>query len=212
MQQPRGPATLCIKAKEIDALYDALGKIQRAFAAAAIPWTLTGGSALGAVRSASILFCDDDIDLAVLGREHFERARARDPRAAARARGRPQRPDAAFVAAAVAPCAALPADAWPLWHFGEIEARGAGLAIQKWPGEFVTRPELPFRGGGHAFGPLADVPLPPRPLSYLVRAFGDDCLAVYYVDREHEQYRTGNAAGAPPRREKTALAPELYRR
>ena len=25
MQQPRGPATLCIKAKEIDALYDALG-------------------------------------------------------------------------------------------------------------------------------------------------------------------------------------------
>ena len=66
MQQPRGPATLCIKAKEIDALYDALGKIQRAFAAAAIPWTLTGGSALGAVRSASILFCDDDIDLARL--------------------------------------------------------------------------------------------------------------------------------------------------
>ncbi|KAH8093558.1 hypothetical protein JL720_4696 [Aureococcus anophagefferens] len=204
MQQPRGPATLCIKAKEIDALYDALGKIQRAFAAAAIPWTLTGGSALGAVRSASILFCDDDVDLAVLGREHFERARAaRDPRAAARARGRPQRP-------VLGPRrgrrqrrrsgAALPADAWPLWHFGEIEARGAGLAIQKWPGEFVTRPELPFRGGGHAFGPLADVPLPPRPLTYLVRAFGDDCLAVYYVDREHEQYRTGNAAGAPPPR------------
>ena len=256
MQQPRGPATLCIKAKEIDALYDALGKIQRAFAAAAIPWTLTGGSALGAVRSASILFCDDDIDLAVLGREHFERARralraipglrhapaggrnglcwdrvrpeaspgvwvdvfllveyasldALREAVASKRNGSPQ--DGAVVAAAVAPCAALPADAWPLWHFGEIEARGAGLAIQKWPGEFVTRPELPFRGGGHAFGPLADVPLPPRPLSYLVRAFGDDCLAVYYVDREHEQYRTGNAAGAPPRREKTALAPELYR-
>ncbi|KAH8050505.1 hypothetical protein JL720_15361 [Aureococcus anophagefferens] len=90
MQQPRGPATLCIKAKEIDALYDALGKIQRAFAAAAIPWTLTGGSALGAVRSASILFCDDDIDLAVLGREHFERARRalRDPRCGTPAGGR----------------------------------------------------------------------------------------------------------------------------
>ena len=72
---PKGPEPLCLGSKEVDALYDALALIQSAFESAGIPWTLTGGSALGAVRSESILFCDDDIDLAIIGREHLERAR-----------------------------------------------------------------------------------------------------------------------------------------
>ena len=254
--QPRGPTPVCIAGKEVDALYDALGLIQAAFAAAEIPWVLTGGSALGAVRSESILFCDDDIDLAVVGRCHLERARAAlrglpglrhaaaggrnglcwdrvrpaaapgvwvdvfllveygtlaDLRAAVsrKRNGAPQ--DEAVVAAAIAPCAALADDDWPVWHFGEIEDRGAGLAIQKWPGEFVTRRELPFRAGGHAFGPLRDCPLPPRPLTYLVRAFGQDCLSVYYVDAEHGARRRGlDATTVATEKVKTPLTPDLY--
>lgn len=74
----RGPAPLILSAKETDALYAALGAVQAALDSAVppVPWTLTGGSALGAVRSESILFCDDDIDLAIVGADNLARARA----------------------------------------------------------------------------------------------------------------------------------------
>lgn len=60
----RGPAPVLMKDKEIDALYELLGWVQDVLAG--VPWTLTGGSALGAIRSESILFCDDDVDLAIM--------------------------------------------------------------------------------------------------------------------------------------------------
>jgi len=223
----RGPAPVLMKDKEVDALYELLGWVQDALAG--VPWTLTGGSALGAIRSESILFCDDDVDLAIIGREHIGRARAalkacpgayyaeaggrkglpwdrvrhrNSPRAwvdvfllveyaslaelrravGTRRNGEAQDPDE--VARATAFCASLANDAWPLYHFGELDERGAGLAIRRWPREVVLRDELPFGAASSNFGPLSNLPLPPLPLSYVVRAFGADCMAVYYVEPE----------------------------
>lgn len=73
---PRGPATVLLKDKEVDAIYELVGWVRDAFASARVPFVLTGGSALGALRSESILFCDDDVDLAIVGRGHVDAARA----------------------------------------------------------------------------------------------------------------------------------------
>ena len=51
------------------------GGCKRRSKARTCPWTLTGGSALGAIRSESILFCDDDIDIAIIGRPNVGKAR-----------------------------------------------------------------------------------------------------------------------------------------
>ena len=64
-----------LRNKEVDALYELLGWVQEALEGANVPWTLTGGSALGAIRSESILFCDDDIDIAIVGRPNVGKAR-----------------------------------------------------------------------------------------------------------------------------------------
>ena len=40
----------------------------------------------------------------------------------------------------------------------------------------ILRDEEVWSNGN--FGPLKNIPLPPKPLSYVVRAFGDDCMAV----------------------------------
>ena len=39
------------------------------------------------------------------------------------------------------------------------------------------------------FGPLKHIPLPPKPLSYVVRAFGEDCMAVYYCVEINQRVR-----------------------
>ena len=40
-----------------------------------VPYIMTGGSLLGAIRQKSILFCDDDIDLAIVEESSYELAR-----------------------------------------------------------------------------------------------------------------------------------------
>ena len=68
-----GPDPTLISRRQVDALYDILSAVTRAFHQLDIPYILTGGSLLGAVRQHSILFCDDDIDLAILGEKNYER-------------------------------------------------------------------------------------------------------------------------------------------
>lgn len=58
---PKGPAPLLLTGKEVDALYDCMELLHGALQRLAIPYTLIAGSLLGAVRSQSILFCDDDV-------------------------------------------------------------------------------------------------------------------------------------------------------
>ena len=61
-----GPEPLLLSRKEIDVLYDVFDVLRKALALLQVEYIVTGGSLLGAVRQHSILFCDDDIDIAVL--------------------------------------------------------------------------------------------------------------------------------------------------
>ena len=54
--------------KEVDALYDTLNAVTSALATLEVDYIVTGGSLLGAIRQHSILFCDDDIDIAIIDR------------------------------------------------------------------------------------------------------------------------------------------------
>ena len=61
-----GPDPILISRKEVDALYETLGSIVNALNKLGVDYIVTGGSLLGAIRQNSILFCDDDIDIAVI--------------------------------------------------------------------------------------------------------------------------------------------------
>lgn len=53
--------------REVEALYETLEWIIHIFGELEIPYTITaGGTLLGAIRQHSLLFCDDDIDIAIL--------------------------------------------------------------------------------------------------------------------------------------------------
>lgn len=61
-----GPEPTLISRKEVDALYDILDHVSSALTRIGVDYIVTGGSLLGAVRQHSILFCDDDIDIAIV--------------------------------------------------------------------------------------------------------------------------------------------------
>ncbi len=61
-----GPEPVLISRKEVDALYDTLGVVTRALSKLDCDYIVTGGTLLGAIRQHSILFCDDDIDIAII--------------------------------------------------------------------------------------------------------------------------------------------------
>ena len=65
MSSSSASRALLLQPAEVDALYDALDVLTRALAHLDIPFYLIAGSALGACRSRSILFCDDDVDIAI---------------------------------------------------------------------------------------------------------------------------------------------------
>jgi choline-phosphate cytidylyltransferase len=71
-----GPDPTIISRKEVDALYETLSEIQRHLGALNIRFIVTGGSLLGAIRQHSILFCDDDIDIAIIDEDGaYQKAR-----------------------------------------------------------------------------------------------------------------------------------------
>lgn len=51
----------------MDALYDCLELLSITLDEMGLPWILIAGSLLGATRQGTLLFCDDDIDIAILG-------------------------------------------------------------------------------------------------------------------------------------------------
>ncbi len=61
-----GPEPLLLSRKEIDVLYEILDVVRKALDLLNVDYIVTGGSLLGAIRQHSILFCDDDIDIAIL--------------------------------------------------------------------------------------------------------------------------------------------------
>ncbi|KAL3933839.1 MAG: hypothetical protein SGBAC_010228, partial [Bacillariaceae sp.] len=63
---PLGPEPTLLSRKQVDALYETIRVVQTALTRLNVDFIVTGGSLLGAIRQHSILFCDDDIDIAVL--------------------------------------------------------------------------------------------------------------------------------------------------
>lgn len=78
----RGPEPLLLTPNDVDALYDCLEAVERALASLGVRPILLAGSLLGAIRSQSILFCDDDVDIGVLDAD-YERVLAELPGAIA---------------------------------------------------------------------------------------------------------------------------------
>lgn len=64
-----GPEPVLLSRKEVDVLYVTLQAVIGALEQLGVDYIVTGGSLLGAVRQHSILFCDDDIDIAIIERE-----------------------------------------------------------------------------------------------------------------------------------------------
>jgi len=60
------PRPLLLSKQEVDELYDMMGDLLSVLRELQIPHIVVGGSLLGAVRSQSFLFNDDDIDIAIL--------------------------------------------------------------------------------------------------------------------------------------------------
>ena len=63
---PIGPEPVLISRKGVDALYETLEITTKALKKLNVEYIVTGGSLLGAIRQHSILFCDDDIDIAII--------------------------------------------------------------------------------------------------------------------------------------------------
>lgn len=61
-----GPEPVLLSRKEVDALYDTLMAVKAALETLQVDCIVTGGSLLGAIRQHSVLFCDDDIDMAIV--------------------------------------------------------------------------------------------------------------------------------------------------
>lgn len=64
-----GPSPTLLSRKEVDALYETLAAVIRCLDELKVDYIVTGGSLLGAIRQHSILFCDDDVDIAIIDRE-----------------------------------------------------------------------------------------------------------------------------------------------
>ena len=59
-------AALLLSQREVDVLYELLESASTALEELGVPYVLIAGSLLGAVRSSSILFNDDDVDIAIV--------------------------------------------------------------------------------------------------------------------------------------------------
>lgn len=211
---PLGPDPTLLSRKEVDALYETLSVLQQALDELGVDYIVTGGSLLGAFRQHSILFCDDDIDIAVIGDIDRVRQELKLPDGYSYRvlpweggdRVRHARVTSVFV------------DVFSLRSYTNFEQlkevigiKAGGQpqpdeyvqklvdkiaisppfwhfatrkAIELWPKE-VYRPFELFPLQTLKFGPLS-VRGPQMPIRLLKRAFGDDCFDVYYPSASHQ--------------------------
>jgi cytidyltransferase-like protein len=226
----QGPDPTLIRRKEVDALYETLEAVVTALRLLQVDYILTGGSLLGAIRQHSILFCDDDIDIAIVGQDAYELVRHQLPLLLDASRyqyqvqaweggdkvrptcrntvfvdvfclrpydsmeqftqvigmkknGQPQPADyVQSIVDKVQSCVPNQ-DTWPLvpfWHFNNRKA------IELWPKEVYREQELFPLESNLKMGPLVDLSGPRMPVTLLRRAFGDNCMEVYYPSHSHK--------------------------
>ncbi|GMH64046.1 hypothetical protein TL16_g03874 [Triparma laevis f. inornata] len=68
---PLGPKPLLLTNKQISALFRTLSDLTLALKKLNVDWVVTGGSLLGCIRQEGVLFCDDDIDIAIISEESY---------------------------------------------------------------------------------------------------------------------------------------------
>jgi len=73
-----GPSPTLLSRKEVDTLYEIFTSVIAALDILQVDYIVTGGSLLGCVRQHSILFCDDDIDIAIIDTEDGDGVSAYD--------------------------------------------------------------------------------------------------------------------------------------
>jgi len=227
-KQRRRPPEL-LTWKEVDALYEVLGVLDDVLARADIRYVLVAGSLLGACRSRSILFCDDDVDVAVFSPD-LQRARhllstdeslatvatfAKRPWPACD-RLRPRKATAAWIdvfcfrkfdnAADFRRCIQKKRNG-TLRHDVDFAVPpqfpvwhyDAPEAILRWPKEFFVDADL-FPLRRIRFGSSGTLPCPRFPVGYLLRAFGRNVFEVFVVPANHDAYRRdGRKSTALPR-------------
>ena len=235
-----GPAPTLVSRKEMDMLYRLLEAVSSALDTLEIDYIVTGGSLLGAIRQASILFCDDDVDISILdpypddsdrsiyfsrvvpqlqqtlGKDFrykqdaweggdrvywghsnvfldifvirkYSSLDALESVLAVKANGQAQSPD--YVTGIIDtiteaakqvgdPSQLVPLEV-PFWHFARRKA------VELWPREVYRDWELWPLNRNLQMGPRSGIKGPRLPVLLLKRAFGEDCLSVYYPSVQH---------------------------
>eukprot|EP00977_Amphora_coffeiformis_P022103 scaffold10470_cov190-Amphora_coffeaeformis.AAC.2 len=237
-----GPEPTLVSRKEMDMLYRLLLAVSSALDKLEIDYIVTGGSLLGAIRQASILFCEDDVDISILDPYYcaddvdrsiywtrvipqLQKALGKDFRykqnaweggdrvywghsnvfldlfvirkysnlqelenvLALKANGQAQNPD--YVTGIIDtiieavkqvgnPSQCVPLKG-PFWHFAKRKA------VELWPREVYRDYELWPLNQNLQMGPHSGIKGPRLPVLLLKRAFGDDCLSVYYPSIQH---------------------------
>ena len=113
--------------REVDALYDCLSLLHSSLTALGIPYLLIAGSLLGAVRSTSFLFSDDDADIAIFA-EDYPRLLAHLPATLGGAAQYTVRPFPAADRVRPRACTQVWVDVFVLQRYDSLEALGAVLA------------------------------------------------------------------------------------
>jgi len=222
---PLGPNPLHLTRTQYESLYETLSKLQEVLFHLQIPYIVTGGSLLGAVRQQSILFCDDDIDVGLLVDEEQRKSTLdsiqdafkedkrflyqREPweggdrirhvchhvfvdvfcirpyenmddlRTVIGWKRNGQAQSEEYVTGIQDTIADCIGSARPFYHFCTRKA------IELWTKEVYLEHEL-YPLSSLRLGPLT-VPGPRMPLQQLYRAFGNDCLHVYYASSSHQE-------------------------
>lgn len=212
---------LLLRQAEIDALYDVLDLVDRALRRCSVEYCLIAGSLLGAVRSKSILFCDDDVDIAVID-VNAARVALENDADLARLASFKRRPWPACDRVRPKAASTTWIDVFGLKRFGTrdelrafVEFKRNGTPqdhnvvahclapLETFPLYHYDSPEAIRLWPREFFRPDELFPLrryafggrsypgPRFPLGHLLRAFGLDAFDVFIVASSHDKYRPG---------------------
>ncbi|KAL7541400.1 hypothetical protein ACHAWF_006925 [Thalassiosira exigua] len=158
-----GPKPTLLSRRQVDALYSLLEAVTNGLKQLGVPYILTGGSLLGAIRQHSILFCDDYVDLAILsdGEEMYERVKSQLPDLLGREYLYSVRPWEGGDKVRMKACSNVFLDVFVIrkyQHMGELrEVIGTKKNGEKQPDEYVRRIVDDIRNALHSQGEVSEM-------------------------------------------------------